>query len=81
MHSIRRTVRPRPRRPRQQPSRLMIDYTDGELRLIVRQERAQLTSEMTEIDAAERELGRRRKKITARLEELDKAEHLLEGMR
>lgn len=55
------------------------EYTEGELWLAVRQERAALTAERTtvvkEIHQRERRLG----KIDERLLELDKAEDLLEG--
>lgn len=58
---------------------VMTDYSEGELRLMVQQERVQLAKEFNELVLEERRMARRRGEITARLAELDKADNLLEG--
>lgn len=54
------------------------DYTDLELRQIVAQRRRELTARDTELARTQRELAAERAKIAEELEELDKAERLLE---
>lgn len=54
------------------------DYTDLELRQIVAARRRELTARDTELARAQRELAAERAKIADELDDLDKAERLLE---
>lgn len=57
----------------------MIHYSEGELRLMVRQERAQLIAEEKKLATERVRIADRQREITHRLEELGKADNILEG--
>lgn len=54
-------------------------HTEGELRLIVQQDRFRLVKERMEITAKQRALAKRLQAVDDRLEELSKADVILEG--